>query len=181
MRIFLAILVGVLTSTAATAYDNPYVQQKRAAAEQQKMQTLQTIQHKQTNPIAFMNKIEEEKSISFRVSGNGHYYVPATVNGRTISFIADTGASSIFLTQDDARKLGLNVDNLNYSKIYNTANGQVRAAGTIIPAFKVGPIEMMNVPVSVSSVKSGQSLLGMTFFSKLKSYNVQNNIMTLYK
>ncbi len=175
---------GLVNISAAYSDEYFFLEQKREEAARQRMVLLEQIQHKQANPQAFLanlGKKEEPRSISFDPASNGHYYIPALMNGRTVSFIADTGATSIFLTQEDARKIGLNVDNLNYNKVYNTANGQVKAAETIIPAFKVGPIELSNVPISVSSVASGQSLLGMAFFHQLSSYDVKNNTLTLYK
>ena len=153
-------------------------------AEQQKMLMLQQIQHRQQNPMAYVNQISksnEPTSVSFDAASNGHFYIPAALNGRNVSFIADTGATSIFLTQDDARKIGLNVTDLNYSKVYNTANGQVRAAETVIQNLKIGPIELSNVEVTVSPNTGGQSLLGMSFFRQLSSYNVQNGTLTLFR
>ena len=175
---------GLINIQAAYSAEYNFLEQKREAAAKQKMQLLEQIQHKQSNPTAFLANIgkkDEVQSVSFNPASNGHYYIPALMNGREVSFIADTGATSIFLTQNDARRIGLNVDNLNYSKVYNTANGQVKAAQTIVPTFKVGPIELSNVEISVSSVASGQSLLGMTFFRQLTSYDVKNNTLTLYK
>lgn len=174
-----------LNAGTAQASDYHFLQQKREEAAKQRMQLLQQIQHKQANPTAFLANVGKEDktpaSVSFEPSANGHYYIPVAINGRSVDFIADTGATSIFLTQNDAKRIGLNVDNLNYNKIYNTANGQIKAATTIVKALKVGPIELTNVDVSVSPVPGGQSLLGMAFFRKLSSYDVKNNTLTLYK
>lgn len=183
MKKSILILSLVLLPSASLANDDYYyIQQKRAIAEQQKMMMMQQIQHRKQNPMAYinqMNRQSEQASVSFEASGNGHFYVPAALNGRDVNFIADTGASTIFLTQDDARKIGLNVSNLNYNKVYNTANGQVRAAETTIDNFKVGPIELSGMPVTVSPNTGGQSLLGMSFFQKLSSYNVKDGVLTL--
>ena len=183
-KLICASVALIFSITLANADDPYFVQQKRAEAEAQRMALLQEIQHKQSNPQAYLANLDkktEPASVSFDPAPNGHYYISALINGRSVDFIADTGASSIFLTQNDARRVGLNVENLNYNKIYNTANGQVKAAATTIPAFKVGPIELSNVEVSVSSVADGQSLLGMSFFHQLNSYDVKNNVLTLYK
>lgn len=183
-KLIYTIVIMAFSTNTASAADYFFLEQKRENAARQKMVLLEQIQHKQANPTAFLSNINKKAapaSVSFAPAGNGHYYIPALINGRTIDFIADTGASSIFLTQNDARRAGLNVDNLNYNKVYNTANGQVKAAQTTVPQFKVGPIELSNVEISVSSVATGQSLLGMSFFRQLNSYDVKNNMLTLYK
>ena len=69
-----------------------------------------------------------DNQISINVSQGGHFYINLKVNGEDVRFMVDTGASDTVLTQDDAKKVGINLDNLSYSKIYETANGKVFAA-----------------------------------------------------
>src|ERR1700753_3210979 len=107
-----------LAFLAGSAYADDYyfIQQKREEAERNRAMLLEQIQHKQANPNEFLAKLQDNsqvKTASFPVSSNGHYYVNALMNGRSINFIADTGASSIFLTGDDARRIGLDIQNLN--------------------------------------------------------------------
>lgn len=183
---YLAIILFFI-SLPAWSYDD-IVERKRAEAEYKKMQMLQQIQHRQANPDAFLLKKDDEissepteQTVSFEAGSNGHFYVPASLNGREVNFIADTGASDIFLTQEDAKKIGISTYNLNYNLTYNTANGQVKAAQTNISSLAVGPIKLNNVSVSVSQNNGGVSLLGMTFFGQLSKYEVKDGTMTLYK
>jgi aspartyl protease family protein len=162
------------------------IERKRAQAEAMRMQTMQQIQHRQANPESFLQRKnkptdEVEKTVSFDAGSNGHFYVPAALNGKNVDFIADTGASDIFLTQEDAKKIGISTYNLNYSLIYNTANGQVKAAQTNVQSLAVGPIVLNNIPVSISENNGGVSLLGMAFFNKLSRYEVKEGKLTLYQ
>ena len=43
-----------------------------------------------------------------------HFHLTLKVNGQNVRFIVDTGASEIVLTQDDAARVGIDVDNLAY-------------------------------------------------------------------
>lgn len=183
MKTALFVLAIFLTGAmSANAADYSFIEQKREQAQKDKMMMLEQIQQTKSNPNAFMNKPEViAQSVSFKVASNGHYYIPVSINGSSVNFIADTGASSIFLTQTDAKRIGINTDNLNYTHVYNTANGQVKAADTLVGSFKVGPIELGNIPVTVSSGGGTQSLLGMSFFSRLNRYEVKNSMLTLYK
>ncbi len=194
MRKFLPAIIlscavaGVVTFAAPPAIANSVnemIARKRAEAEQNRLQRMQEIQHRQSNPEAFMRReaamSSGPASISFDAASNGHYYVPVHINGRSITFIADTGATDIFLTQNDAKVAGINLYNLNYNLTYNTANGQVKAAETMVSELSVGPIRFSNMKVSVSQNQGGVSLLGMSFFRQLSSYNVQNDKLTMVK
>ena len=180
-------IILLFISIPAWSYD-AIVERKRAEAESRKQQMMQQIQHRQANPEAFLLRKDDdvssetaEQTASFEAGSNGHFYVPATLNGREVNFIADTGASDIFLTQEDAKKIGISTYNLNYNLTYNTANGQVKAAQTNVSRLAVGPITMQNISVSVSQNNGGVSLLGMTFFNQLSRYEVKDSTLTMYK
>ena len=40
----------------------------------------------------------------------GHYYVDAEVNGETVRFLVDTGASMVALSPDDAARIGFRTE-----------------------------------------------------------------------
>jgi aspartyl protease family protein len=119
-------------------------------------------------------------SISFPVSSDGHFYIRAKVNGVPILFLADTGASHIVLTPSDARKAGIDPENLTYDRLYSTANGTVRGGSIRIDNLTVGSFSYDNIRASVNEVPMRESLLGMTFFKRLDRYEVKDDILTLY-
>ncbi|MGH6886050.1 MAG: retropepsin-like aspartic protease family protein, partial [Geminicoccales bacterium] len=51
-----------------------------------------------------------------RAGPRGHFVVDAEVEGTPLTFLVDTGASDIVLSQDDARRLGLEPRTLDYSR-----------------------------------------------------------------
>ena len=55
---------------------------------------------------------------------DGHFTANVGVNGKEISMIVDTGASSIVLRPQDARKAGIDVKRLTYRVPVLTANGR---------------------------------------------------------
>ena len=67
----------------------------------------------------------DSRAISFYASEDGHYYIEADVEGTAILFLVDTGASDVVLTKADAERLRYEPDHLDYTKLYNTANGTV--------------------------------------------------------
>ena len=97
-----------------------------------------------------------------------------------ILFLADTGASHIVLAPGDARKLGIAIEDLSFDRVYHTANGTVRGSSIRIDEFRVGSIHLEDIVASVNEAEMGRSLLGMTFFKRLNSYEVHNDVLTLY-
>jgi aspartyl protease family protein len=119
-------------------------------------------------------------SISFPVSSDGHFYIRAQVNGIAVIFLADTGASDIVLSPADAGKLGIETDELRFDRFYETANGTVRGSSIRIADLKVGKIHLKEIRASVNEAEMRKSLLGMTFFRHLESYEVKDSVLTLY-
>lgn len=119
-------------------------------------------------------------SISFPVSSDGHFYIRAGVNGIPIIFLADTGASHIVLSPADAIKLGIKTDELHFDRFYETANGTVRGSSIRIDDLRIGNIHLKKMGASVNEADMRHSLLGMTFFRCLESYEVKNDVLTLY-
>ena len=119
-------------------------------------------------------------SISFPVSSDGHFYIRAEVNGTPIIFLADTGASHIVLSPADAEKLGYKTDELRFDRFYETANGTVRGSSILIDDLRIDKFHIKAIGASINEAKMRDSLLGMTFFKRLKSYEVKNDVLTLY-
>lgn len=111
---------------------------------------------------------------------DGHFTAHVDVNGKQVSMIVDTGASSIVLTPEDARKAGIDTDNLTYTVPVLTANGRTVAARVRLDNVAIGPVDRPKVDALVA--KEGtltQSLLGMSFLSRLRSYEFSGDFLTL--
>jgi aspartyl protease family protein len=115
----------------------------------------------------------------FTMADDGQFHVQATVDGTAVRFILDTGASEVMLSAADARRLGFDPANLSYTRSYQTANGQVMGAPVVLKSVDIGPIHMSDVAASVLENPSDMSLLGMSFLSRLKGYQVQGSNLIL--
>jgi len=119
-----------------------------------------------------------EVIISRRLSGE--FVVAAKINGAGASLLFDTGASSVVLTADDARRAGINPVGLDYAVEVSTANGSAAAAEVRLQSVTIGTITQKNVRALVAKPGAlSQSLLGMTFLEKLKSYGVERGKLVL--
>jgi aspartyl protease family protein len=109
------------------------------------------------------------RSISLSRMANGHFGVEATVDGRRLDFIVDTGASYIALREIDAARLGIHPARSDYSVKVSTANGVARAALVQLGMVEVGNIVLRDLPALVQSDDElGVNLLGMSFLSKVR-------------
>ncbi len=108
-----------------------------------------------------------------------HFWVDARVDGKTVRFLVDTGASAIVLTRKDAARLGFAVQDLAFTKIFETANGVTRGARVQLDEIRVGPIAFNGVTAWVNEGDLRQSLLGMGFLDRLGSVEIRGNTLTI--
>jgi aspartyl protease family protein len=109
----------------------------------------------------------------------GHYVVDAMVNGAPITFLVDTGASSIVLTMADAEHLGFRPESLRFTQRFVTANGEVRGAPVVLREIRIGQFSLYDVPASVNEAPLSVSLLGMSFLRRLNGYGVEDGRLVL--
>ena len=111
---------------------------------------------------------------------SGEFAVAARVNGARVTFLFDTGASVVVLTAADARRAGVDAGGLEFDVPVTTANGSALAAESRIDTIAVGPIVMHNVRALIARPGAlEQSLLGMSFLERLKSYTVERGQLIL--
>ena len=110
---------------------------------------------------------------------DGHYYLEGMVEGQSITFLVDTGASDIVLNLGDAMRIGIDTETLNFTQRYQTANGFVWGAPYRLESLQIGPFEFPNVSVSVSAADMGASLLGLSFLERFRSYEFKGGKLYL--
>lgn len=130
------------------------------------------------SPVTSYN--ENGMSVHLERMASGHFETRALVNGQTIQFMVDTGASSIVLSYEDAQKIGINVRDLRFNIDVNTANGETTSAASSVQSIKIGAIERDHIPVLISQPRAMRgSLLGMNFLDRLSGYSVRGDRMIL--
>lgn len=99
-------------------------------------------------------------------AADGHYYPRLNIDGRDLVFMADTGATSVVLSPDDARSLGIDPANLAYLGEAMTANGMVRTATVTLRNVTFGPFFDETVTAQVNEADMDGSLLGMSYLDR---------------
>ena len=111
---------------------------------------------------------------------SGEFAIAGRVNGARVTFLFDTGASAVVLTAADARRAGVDAGRLTFDAPVTTANGPAMAAEVRLDQIAVGPIVMRNVAALVARPGAlEESLLGMSFLERLKSYTVERDRLIL--
>lgn len=110
---------------------------------------------------------------------DGHFWIMTQINGKNLPMMVDTGASMVVLSKQDARSMGIKLDELRFTGSSSTANGRVSFARTRLDTFKIGHIEFNNFVVTVNGGQMQGSLLGLDALDKFKSYEMRGDTMIL--
>jgi aspartyl protease family protein len=132
--------------------------------------------------MLFNNWLDHERNpnqqAATRVSGDGvhevvlkrnrmgHYNVTGTINGHTVEFMLDTGATDIAIPASVAEEIGLQ----RYGRLqFNTANGVAYGYATRLQQVRVGDIALQDLDASINSnMTDDVVLLGMSFLKKIE-------------
>jgi len=109
---------------------------------------------------------------------NGHFYAHAKVNGELVRFIVDTGASTVALTVEDAKRLGIPVDPATFESIGEGASGAVRGKLITLDSVEIDGKRVDNVRAAVLE-GSRLSLLGQSYLSRMGEVQMQGDYMVL--
>jgi aspartyl protease family protein len=124
--------------------------------------------------------VEGERAVRIRRRPDGHFVVKTKGNGVGLTMLVDTGASTVVLKPGDAQRLGFDPEKLRYTVPVQTANGTTYAASVRLRTLQLGPISLTDVDALVA--KPGalkENLLGMSFLSRLRSYEFSGDSLTL--
>jgi aspartyl protease family protein len=125
-------------------------------------------------------QIEGEHSVRIRRRPDGHFIARTRVNGVALTMLIDTGASTVVLKPTDAQRIGVDTDRLKYSVPVQTANGTTYAAHVRLRTLALGPIALTDVEALVAKPNAlKENLLGMSFLSRLRSYEFTSDMLTL--
>lgn len=119
-------------------------------------------------------------SVLLAGDARGHFMTTAVVNGLSIQFMVDTGATAVTISSDDARRA-----NVKYSPadrgVMQTANGLVSAYKVKFDTVRIGDITLNNVDgiVVEGNALGRYGLLGMSFLSRTEMRREGDQMMLI--
>lgn len=132
----------------------------------------------QYNPNQHINYATTRAGTSITLDQNrqGHYILSGHINSQPVTFLLDTGATSVSIPARVAQNL-----NLPSGQRYpvQTANGSVFVTDTLLDSLTLGPIELQNIRANINpGMQSDKILLGMNVLKDLE-LRQQNNQLTI--
>jgi aspartyl protease family protein len=121
-----------------------------------------------------------ERAVRIRRRSDGHFVARIDINGSRVTMLVDTGASAVVLRAGDAREIGIDIDRLSYTVPVQTANGLTYSAAVRLNNVAIGPIVLDGVDALVARPGAlKESLLGISFLRRLRSYEFSGDYLTL--
>ncbi len=117
----------------------------------------------------------ERREVRILRDANGGYTIVGNINGHMVNMLVDTGATTIAISEPEAKRLGIPYRLKGERKMVNTASGTAPGYAVTLDRVQVGPITLRQIPAMVLEGNSPQYvLLGMTFLSHVEIENVSN-------
>ena len=120
------------------------------------------------NTISTTFAERKKKTETIYINSAGMYLTFGSINGRSVRFLVDTGASAIAMNTEQAKQLGIRYDKIGVPAGVSTASGFENAYRVRLKTVSVGRITQTNVEALViDGNHPGPILLGMTFLGQL--------------
>ncbi len=111
---------------------------------------------------------------------DGHFWAQASVDGKAVRFLVDTGATAVSLSMADAQRLGIDTSKLNYDYNVITADGRTRAASVKLASVAIAGAKVRDVDALVIEKGLENSLLGMSYLGRLSRFEATPNSLILH-
>ena len=164
-RLLLVLFLLTLTAGVLCAYNDP---EKVARAGD----TIAELVRRAKSP---------SRAVQIPRGQSGEFAIQARINGVTTPMVIDTGATSVVLTYETAKAIGLPLELLEYDVDVETAGGHTKAARLSLDRLAIGKLVERSVPALV--VPHGQmktNLLGMSFLDRMESWEVRADRLVLH-
>ena len=120
------------------------------------------------------------QNVTLGADARGHFVAMGSINGGSVRFLVDTGATLVTLPASEARRLGIDYLRGRRGQM-QTANGVAAVYRVTLDSVRIGDIEVNGVDAVVSEGGAmSMSLLGMSFLNRMEMRRDGQN-MTLTK
>jgi aspartyl protease family protein len=107
-----------------------------------------------------------QREVILQRGAHGHYVATGTINGYSVTFLLDTGATDVAIPEHVAKRIGLQ---RGMPMQVGTANGTITVYGTRLDSVSLGLIEMNGVRANINPyMNDDEVLLGMSFLKHLE-------------
>ncbi len=120
----------------------------------------------------------EKTTVRINRHQGGHFFTPGRINNRPVTFLVDTGATSIAMNSGIAHELGISYSD-GERHMVQTASGMVQAYRVILSSVSVGSLTLHNVEAGVlEGLFPTQILLGNSYLNRV-NMQVDDGVLVL--
>ena len=120
------------------------------------------------------------RTVRLDADQSGHFVAKFRINGHRVDGLIDTGATAVAINETMARKLGVKLNQSDFTHSVQTANGVIAVAPVKLKRIELGSSQVKAVPAVVIGDDSlTHTLIGMSFLKRLRSYRVENDTLVL--
>jgi aspartyl protease family protein len=109
---------------------------------------------------------------------DGHYWLNGRVNGQSVRFLVDSGATVTTISAATAQGVGIEPGS-GFPVAISTANGTTFMRRATAPILTVGPIERRDFPLMINQRDDDANVLGMNFLSSLSGWGTEDGWLVL--
>jgi len=126
---------------------------------------------------AFGTPVHQDSEIRIPMAIDGHFWVEGAINGVSVKFLVDSGATMTTIGRADANRAGVQVTG-GRDQLVRTGNGVIRVSSARADRLNVGGIERIDVGLHVAE-NEDLNVLGMNFLSSLDRWGVEGRWLIL--
>ena len=119
------------------------------------------------------------QTVSLAADASGHFVADIKINGLFLKGLVDTGATSVAIPLEEAKKVGINPRPSEFTTRIQTANGETRGAVVRLSEVRLDSIVVRDVEAVVVDKGLAVTLVGMSFIRKLQSSEMRGNMLIL--
>lgn len=107
------------------------------------------------------------RRVVLKADSRGHFIERGQINGKTMVYMVDTGASSVAIGRSDAERMGLPFLK-GQPVMMRTANGDAQGWSLRLDSVRVGDVEVFGVDAVVAPLAMPYVLLGNSFLAHVQ-------------
>ena len=121
--------------------------------------------------------VQQGRETRIPMALDGHFWVEARVNGRSVKFLVDSGATMTTIDRETAMRAGVPVSP-RADEYVRTGNGIIRVSSGRAAELEVGGITRNDVALQIAD-NDDLNVLGMNFLSSLSRWGVEGRWLVL--
>lgn len=118
----------------------------------------------------------DRRRIVLHAGSNGHFRTQGQINGRTVNFIVDTGASVVSMSVTDAEAIGLRYQSGQTVQV-STANGVTVGWRLKLATVRLGSLDVYDVDALVTPAPMPYILLGNSYLTRFQMTRTNDQLV----